>query len=78
MNDRDQAELIRLRDKLWTQIHGVPGLVTIGIGSKDGEAALVLFVDEKKVRKADLPVRFAAVPIIVESSGQIRPHVAKR
>lgn len=76
MSIRDIGELIRLRNKLWHQMRSEPGIVTIGIGSKDGEAALVLFVDEKKVHREELPARYAAVPVIVQSAGQIKAYAA--
>jgi len=78
MSIRNVAELITLRNELWHQVRALPGLITIGIGSKNGEVALVLFVDEKKVRREDLPVCYATVPIIVESAGRIKAHLAGR
>jgi hypothetical protein len=38
--------------------------------------ALVLFVDEKKVRGEELPARYAMVHIIVERAGQIKAYAA--
>lgn len=68
------AELLALRDELWRQVRGLPGVVTIGIGSKNDRAALVLFVDENKVRKDDLPAEYASLPVVLEPVGRAKAH----
>ena len=60
------ADLIALRNKLWSEIRRQPGVITIGIGSKNDRTPLVVFVDERKLRKGDLPVQYADVQVVVE------------
>lgn len=69
------SELLAIRNKLWNEVHRFPGVVTIGIGSKEGKPALVLFIDEKTARKEDLPANYGAMPVILESTGDVEPHV---
>lgn len=68
------AELVAIRNKLWSEVQRIPGVVTVGIGSKEGQPALVLFIDEKKTRKDKLPAQYSAMPVIVESTGEVKPH----
>lgn len=68
------ADLLALRDELWCQIRGLPGVVTIGIGSKNDRAALVVFVDENEVHKDDLPTEYASLPVVLEPVGQAKAH----
>jgi hypothetical protein len=68
------TDLLMLRDKLWSQVSGLPGVVTIGIGSKNDQTAFVVFVDENKVHKDDLPAEYADFPVILEPAGQAKAH----
>jgi hypothetical protein len=68
------TDLLALRDELWCQVRQVPGVVTIGIGSKDDRAALVVFVDENKVHTDDLPTEYASLPVVLEPVGQAKAH----
>ncbi len=68
------ADLLVLRDKLWCQVRELPGVVTIGIGSKNDRAALVVFVDENIVHKDDLPTEYADLPVILEPANQAKAH----
>lgn len=60
------GDLMLLRNELWSEIRRLPGVITIGIGSKNDRTALVVFVDEEKVQKGDLPVQYADVQVVVE------------
>jgi hypothetical protein len=64
------SELLLLRDKLWSQVRELPGVVTIGIGSSKNQDALVVFVDETKVQTNDLPVEYANVPVVLKPAGR--------
>jgi hypothetical protein len=68
------ADLLSLRNKLWCEVRELPGVVTIGIGSKNNRAALVVFVEEEKLQKANLPVQYEDVPVVVKAAGQAKAH----
>ena len=70
----DFPELLELRNKLWDKIRSCPGVITVGIGSSENEAALVIFVDEYTIGGTDLPTLYENVPVVVEIAGNIKAH----
>jgi len=68
------ADLLALRDELWLQVRRIPGVVTIGIGSKNDQAAFVIFVDENRVHKDVLPAEYASLRVVLDSVGQAKAH----
>jgi hypothetical protein len=64
------GDLLTLRDKLWSQVKEVPGVITVGIGSQERHAALIVFIDETTVQKDDLPVEYFDVPIVLRPAGR--------
>jgi hypothetical protein len=67
-------ELLELRDRLWSQVRGIPGVVTVGIGSSRDGSALIVFVDEDNVDRGGLPTTYEQVPVILERAGKARTH----
>jgi len=66
--------LYKLRNKLWSQVKDIQGVVTVGVGTKRGKAALVIFVDETIVNYKDLPDKYANMPVTYESVGQAKAY----
>lgn len=67
-------DLYRLRNQLWSHVKDIQGVVTVGVGSKRGKVALVIFVDETIVDYKDLPVKYANIPVTYESIGQAKAY----
>jgi len=63
-----------LREDLWRKVKELPGVVTIGIGSKGNRSAFVIFVDEDRVRKDELPVKYANVAVVLRPAGPASAH----
>jgi len=70
----DFPELLELRNKLWDKIRSLPGVITVGIGSSENQAALVIFIDEYTAGRNDLPTLYENVPVVLETAGKIKAH----
>lgn len=71
---RTGKDLYKLRNQLWSHVKDIQGVVTVGVGTKKGEVALVIFVDEAIVNYKDLPVKYANIPVTYESVGQAKAY----
>lgn len=58
------------RNQLWSEVKNISGVVTVGIGKKNGKVALVIFMDKNRLNSEDLPEVFGDIPIILESTDQ--------
>jgi hypothetical protein len=70
----DLPHLLELRNRLWKEIRSIPGVVTIGIGSTENQPALVVFVEKDTVERSDLPTSYENVPVLLETTGNIKLH----
>jgi len=62
-------DLYQARDQLWLRVKDTQGVITVGVGTKNGKAVLVIFFDKKKVNEKDLPIEHANIPVIHEPAG---------
>lgn len=59
-------------DKHHDEIMAIPGVVGVGIGSKNGTSAIVIMVEElTPLLKTKLPQSLDGVPVAIEQSGEI-------
>jgi len=59
-------------DEHQNEIMAIPGVVGVGIGSKDGGPAIVIMVNQlSDASRAQLPQSLEGHPVVVEESGEI-------
>ena len=70
----NKFDYLKLRDKLNSKLKGIPGVLSVGLTSKNGETVLLVAIDSEEL-KSKLPDKFKSIDIVLKDLGKAKKYV---